>query len=273
MLLSITTRIVTDSNAMLPRDLVSRFGILEVPLTVVIDGVAHHEHRVVLADFYDGLRAGGSVSTAAPSPGEILATYREAVADGADSIVSIHVGSNQSGTVNAARLAAGEVTAPVTIVDTGTASFILGCCVWRAAETLATGAGVADSVRAAETVAGGAGSVFTIGEIARAAGGGRIAVAEGPGVPVFASEGPDMYEIDRVTSEAAAVEAMVTEVAKHPGVLRVGVGHADAPGPAGTLEDALRSLPQVTEIVRYVVGPSVAAHTGAGTFGAVFHPI
>ena len=36
---------------------------------------------------------------------------------------------------------------------------------------------------------------------------------------------------------------------------------------------ALRAVPQVAEVTRYVVGPSVAAHTGAGTFGAVYHPI
>lgn len=273
MLLFIAARIITDSNAMLPAELAARFDILQVSLTIVVDGRAHPEHEIDLPEFYDQLRSGKPISTAAPSPGEVLATYQCALAAGAESILSIHVGSNQSATINAARLAATEIDAPVTIVDTGTASFIEGCCVWRAAEVLATGASVDAAAHAASTVAGDARSVFTIGEISRATDGGRLAVREGAGVPVFMSSGPNMHEVDRVTSEAAAVALMTTQIADHPGPLRIGIGHADAPGSADALERSLRALPNVTETIRYLVGPSVAAHTGAGTFGAVYHPI
>lgn len=273
MLLPIAVRIVTDSNAMLPAELAARFDILEVPLTIVVDGRARPEHEVDLPEFYDQLRRGTPISTAAPSPGEILATYRRAVAAGAESILSIHVGSNQSATISAVRLAAHDLDVPVEIVDTGTASFIEGCCVWRAAEVLASGAGLDQAAQAAAAVAVDARSVFTIGEISRATAGGRLAVHDGVGVPVFASTGPDMHELDRVTSEADAMAVMTAQVAAHPGPLRVGIGHADAPEAADALERALGSLPNVAESIRYLVGPSVAAHTGAGTFGAVFHPI
>ena len=273
MLLSIATRIVTDTNAMLPRELVARFGILEASLTIVVDGLACAERDVDLAEFYVQLRSGTPVSTAAPSPGEILAAYQQAIAEGAREILSIHLGSNQSATVDAARLAAREVPIAVTVVDTGVSSFLEGCCVWRAAEALAAGASADAAVDAAVGVAATAGSVFTIGEIARAVDGGRLAVAAGVGVPVYASSGADMFELDRVTTEEATVEVMAARIAAQPGPLRVGIGDADATGAADTLEGALRRLPNIGETVRYVVGPSVAAHTGAGTFGAVFHPV
>ncbi len=273
MLLCIAARIVTDSNAMLPAELAAQFDILEVPLTIVVDGQARSEHDIDLPEFYDQLRSGKPVTTSAPSPGDILAVYEQAVAAGAESLVSIHVGSNRSATISAVRIAAGQVDVPVTIVDTGTASFIEGCSVWRAAEVLANGADPADAASAAAAVAGEARSVFTIGEIARATGGGRLVVRDGHGVPVFMSSGPDMRELDRVISEADAVAVMTAQVAAHPGRLRVGVGHADAPAAADVLERSLRALPNVAETIRSVVGPSVAAHTGVGTFGAVFHPI
>lgn len=266
-------RVVTDTNAMLPAELATRFDILEVPLTIVIDGRPQLEPEVDLADFYDCLRGGKPITTSAPSPGEILAVYARAVAEGADSILAIHIGSNQSATVNAAHVAAAQLDVPVTIVDTGTASFIEGCCVWRAAETIAAGKDVAAAAQAARAVGHRAGSVFTIGEIDRAASSGRLSVRDGGGVPVFVSSGPDMEELCRVTSEEAAIEVMRERIAEHVEPLRVGIGHADAKGAADALERSLRSLPQVLETIRYVVGPSVAAHTGAGTFGAVFHPI
>ncbi len=273
MLLSIAVRIVTDTNAMLPAELTARFDVLVAPLTIVVDGLACREDEIDLAEFYDQLRAGKPISTSAPSPGDILEVYRAAIAEGAESLLSIHVGSNQSATLSAARLAASEIDAPVTFVDTGSASFIEGCCVWRAGEVLAEGGSVTAAAEAAGVVAREAASVFTIGEITRANEGGRLPVHEGAGVPVFASSGPDMFELGRVTSQDAAIEVMVERIAGHPGRLRVGVGHADAAGAAEALEAAVGALPNVAEITRYLVGPSVAAHTGAGTFGAVFHPL
>lgn len=270
---AIVVRLVTDSNAMLPPDLVDHFDVLVVPLTVVVDGVARLEDEVDLAAFYARLRDGAPVTTAAPSPGELLDAYQRAVDEGADEVLSVHIGSNQSATVGAAHVASEAIGLPVTIVDTGTASFIEGCCAWRAAEVLTAGGGVGAAATAAQEVAASAASVFTIGEITRALRSGRLDVLDGSGVPVFASAGPDMAEIGRATTQAAAVAAMVERVGEAAGPLRVGVGHADAPDDAAALEASLRSLPQVAEVTRYVVGPSVAAHTGAGTFGAVYHPI
>jgi fatty acid-binding protein DegV len=53
---------------------------------------------------------------------------------------------------------------------------------------------------------------------------------------------------------------------------RAGVGHAGAPEIADGLAAALAALTDVTEVVRYTVGPSVGAHTGLGTAGCVFFP-
>jgi hypothetical protein len=86
---------------------------------------------------------------------------------GATEIVSVHVGSAYSGTVNAAQVGARLAPVPVHIVDSESASFALGCCVWAAADATT--------------------SVFTVGEIERARAGKRIQVdAACDGVPVVA---------------------------------------------------------------------------------------
>ena len=143
MLLPITTRLVTDSNAMLPTELAARFDILEVSLTIVVDGLARPEHEIDLPEFYDQLRSGKPISTSAPSPGEILAVYQRADRERARRRSCRSTSARTSPPpISAAQLAAREVDIPVTIVDTGTASFIEGCCVWRAAEALAAGDGI-----------------------------------------------------------------------------------------------------------------------------------
>ena len=55
--------------------------------------------------------------------------------------------------------------------------------------------------------------------------------------------------------------------------LRVGVGDADRPDLGDRLAAALAGAVGVVELTRYEVGPSVGAHSGPGTVGAVWAPV
>ena len=270
--------LVTDSNAQLPVDLRERYQVGVVPLTVVVDDEPYREGvDITSADFYDRLAAGASVSTAAPSPGAVLAVYEEQAAAGATQILSIHIGSNTSATVNAVTVAAGSSPVPVEIVDTGTASFAVACCVWAAGEALAAGADVGYAADVVRRVADELGNVFIVGALDLARRGGRLAAAaaEGEGLPVLALAGGQMQPVGRAHDVESAVDAMTdyfVEVAA--GVpQRVGVGDALTPELAGEYAARLADRPEVTELVRYEIGPSVGAHTGAGTVGACFFPV
>ena len=264
--------LVTDSNAMLPTSLVARLGAYVVPLTVTVDGVSMREDDTLdFAAFYARLRDGAAITTAAPSPGEFVAGYQELAAAGATEIVSVHVGHAFSGTINAAHIAATMSVVPVHIVDSGVASFALGCAVWAAADTLAVGGNATAAVLAAESVAANTTSVFTVGEPDRARTGGRLPVGpSATGIPVLAMSGAESEILGTAMSTRDAVGKMVNYLAKHvTRPVRIGVGDADHPEAGDALAAALASLDQVREIIPYRVGPTVAAHTGAGTFGAV----
>jgi len=275
----VTTALVTDSSAQLPAALRDRYRVRVVPLTVVLDGQPYREGvDLTTADFYARLRAGAEVSTSSPSPGDVLAVYEEAVAGGATEILSIHIGSNTSATVNAVKLAAGGSAVPVEIVDTGTASFAVACCVWAAGDLLADGGTplvtAADAARAA---AAEVANVFIMGGLELARRGGRLAadVDDSAGLPVLALTGGEIRSVAHVHDVEAAIAAMTEYVrataAGRP--QRLGVGDAVAPDLADELEAALHPLPQVAELVRYEIGPSVGAHTGPGTVGACFFPV
>jgi DegV family protein with EDD domain len=271
--------LVTDSNAQLPADLRERYQVGVVPLTVVVDGTPYKEGvDITTAEFYERLQRGAEVSTAAPSPGEILAVYEQVVSAGATEILSIHIGSNTSATVNAVNVATSGSPVPVEVVDTGTASFAVACCVWAAGEALNGGGDLADAGAVARRVADTVGNVFIVGALDLARRGGRLAAdaveAEGEGLPVLALSGGQMNVVGNVHDAEAAVDAMtehfVEAAAGAP--QRVGVGGAVAPDLAGEYAARLERLPEVAELVRYEIGPSVGAHTGPGTAGACFFP-
>ncbi|MDP1807155.1 MAG: DegV family protein [Acidimicrobiales bacterium] len=169
--------LVTDSNAQLPPELAERYGVEVVPLSVTIDGEEYLEGvDLDAAEFYARFqRRRPVVSTAQPSPGRFAEAYEAVAASGATEILSIHIGSSVSGTVNSARLASQVAPVPVRIVDTGTASFAVSLCLWEAAEAIAAGATLEEAAAAAERVGAAVGNVFVVGALDVARAGGRLA--------------------------------------------------------------------------------------------------
>ena len=270
--------LVTDSNAQLPADLRERYHVGVVPLTVVVDDQPYLEGvDITAADFYARLADGASVSTAAPSPGAVLTVYEELVAAGATEVLSVHIGSNTSATINAVKVAASSSPVHVEIVDTGTASFAVACCVWAAGEVLAEGGDLAHAADAARRVAGWVGNVFIIGALDLARRGGRLApdADDAEGLPVLALAEGQMHPVGHVHDVESAVDAMTEYLVESAAGVpqRVGVGDALTPDLATEYAARLATKPEVAELVRYEIGPSVGAHTGAGTVGACFFPV
>jgi DegV family protein with EDD domain len=271
--------IVTDSNAQLPPELVERYSVEVVPLTVTIDGVDYAEGVDLDADaFYARFaEASPTVSTSQPSPGRFAEAYARVAERGASEILSIHLGSAISGTLNSARIATSGSPVPVRLVDTGTASFGVACCVWEAAEAVAAGATAAEAGAVAERLGSRVGNVFVVQALDLARAGGRLAVnveAEASAIPVLSLVDGEIKAVGRASDVEEAATVMADYVTLAGESLKVAVGIADkAAAPFWTaLEARLTGAEQVKAIVRYRVGPSVGVHTGPGTAGAFFYP-
>ena len=271
----------TDSNAQLPPDLAARYGVAVVPLTVTVDGRDHLEGVDLDADGFYACFAGGAtptVTTGAPSPGRFAAAYAGLAEAGADEILSVHIGSAISGTLNAARLGAEASPVPVRLVDTGTASFGVACCLWEAAEAVAAGAGLEEAARVAEQVAARTGNVFVVRALDLVRRGGRMGTAgdalEADAIPVLRLVGGTYQPVAQARTVDEAAGAMAAAVLEGGARLRVGISVADAAGAPlrAALERRLEGAPGILDLVRYRVGPSVGVHTGPGTAGAMWYP-
>ena len=267
-----TVRIVTDSNTMIPLALAAELGITVVPLIVSIGGDELAEDADLdLPEAYRRLRAGEQATTSAPAPGVFAATYDQLASQ---PIVSVHIGASYSGTFNAARVGAESSDAEVRLVDTANASFLAGMCVLAAAEAAVDGGGIDEVVAAAESVAAAVASVFTIAELDRAVAGGRLQITgDESGAPVLLMRGADITALGTVHSADEAADAMFDHVAAIDGPLRLGVGDADAGPVVDELTARLRAARPDDDVIRYAVGPTVAAHAGMGTFGIVYHSV
>jgi fatty acid-binding protein DegV len=141
------------------------------------------------------------------------------------------------------------------------------------------GAAAAEAAAVAESLAPRVGNVFVVRALDLARAGGRL--APGAGALVEADRVPVLSLVEgavQVVGTAADLDeatALMAERVRSAGDgLRVAVGIADADAAPvwQALEAALDDAPEVVEVIRYRVGPSVGAHTGPGTAGAFFWP-
>jgi len=137
-----SVRIVTDSTCDLPAATVSDLGIQVLPLYIrvgdkdYLDGI-----DLTREDFYKDLPGYKDYpTTAVPSPQKFRAMYDSLADQGASEVLSIHISTSLSATVNVATTAAKETTAvPVTVVDSRQLSMGTGFLVQTAAELARAG--------------------------------------------------------------------------------------------------------------------------------------
>ena len=136
-----TVRIVTDSSSCLPPGWAEEHGVTVIPQGVVVDGRAYRENVDLSGDeFYALLRAGAAVTSSQPEPTSFLAAY-SAAREAGEEVVSIHIGSRLSGTLDAAHSLAGAVDPThVHLVDSHSAGLGLGFLVMEAARLAGEGA-------------------------------------------------------------------------------------------------------------------------------------
>jgi DegV family protein with EDD domain len=175
--------IVTDSGVDLTltpderRDL----NVHVVPLVVNLEGQTYREGIDITADeFYRRLAESDAMpTTSQPSAGDFEAVYRKlATAD--PEILSIHMSSGLSGTVNSARIAAASVPeAKVTVIDTKTLSVGAAWQVEAAARALRAGWPLEAVLAMVRRIQEQTHTLFTLKELKYLIHGGRISHMKG----------------------------------------------------------------------------------------------
>ncbi len=271
-------QIVTDSGTDigLSVDQLKELNIHVVPLSITLEGKTYREGVDITTEaFYQLLLLSDRYpTTSQPSAGDFAQTYRRLVEAGDPDILSIHISSGLSGTVNAARSAAKMVPeANVTIIDTKTLSAAAGWQVKAAAEAAARGEPKEAIIPLLQRISAITDSIYTLKELGYLIHGGRISHMKGLLAsilkikPIIGVEkaGGTYVQLGQARSFKRAIDALVDVIARqHPAgsALRCQVLHAHNPAGAQRLHEPLaarfdcRFLPEGT--ISLVLG----AHTG-----------
>ncbi|WP_026343232.1 DegV family protein [Nocardia sp. BMG111209] len=269
--------VVTDSSASLPAESVDELGIVVVPLHVLVDG-----REVTDGDEID--YSSTTVTTSAPSPGELCAAYRRALALSAgDGVVAVHLSRQLSATWEAGRQAVQELDAGdrVRLVDSLSAGLGTGLAVLAAARQAHAGASLEQVFAAAQSAAARGRAFIMVNRTEQLRRGGRLSTA----AAFFGTElvtKPLLQLVDgrlelrekaRTRSKAyAKLVAAAVDAAGGDGAA-VAVQHLGAPEAAETIVTRLiELLPGIRELITAEFGPSLAVHLGAGAVGVLVVP-
>lgn len=133
--------ILTDSTCDLPESIIEEYGIEFVPLTVRIGEEQYKDKTEITSEqFFKRIKQGEVMpSTSQPSAGEFEQKYKE-MSRQYDHIISIHLSSHLSGTIQSAQLAVKQnPEIDVTIIDSKSASMGLGFLVILASKLVNKG--------------------------------------------------------------------------------------------------------------------------------------
>lgn len=135
-------KIVTDSTADLPQDIIADLGITVVPLKVIFgEEVFRDGIDISGPEFYARMKETTILPrTSQPTPAEFVEVFRELGRDGS-TIISIHISSRMSGTFQSACLAKNELPdLDIVVLDSGRVSMVLGLLVLNCARAAKAGA-------------------------------------------------------------------------------------------------------------------------------------
>ena len=279
-------QIVTDSatdTQMLKDD---QLKVHIVPLKVSLGETSYRDGIDISADdFYKELDESGKLPiTSQPSVGEFVEMYRKIAKEDPD-ILSIHLSSGLSGTVDSARAAAKLVPeANITIWDTKTLSAVSGWQVAAAFNAIKAGWSLDRILAKLEEMSASAHTFYTLKELKYLIHGGRISHMKGLVASVLQIK--PFIGVDKITGKyiqagqalsfANALNGLADTISKTlPNIdsIKVQVVHTGNPEGAETLKEKINKAFKCSWLPTGQVSFVLGAHTGPTLVGVAFAPL
>ncbi len=279
-------QIVTDRAADLAPEQLTGLNIHFAPLGIELEGKSYLSGvDLQPEEFYRLLsQTEAFPTTSQPSAGEFATLYRELARSDPD-ILSIHISSGLSGTIDAARAGAKMVPeARVTFFDTLTLSCPEGWQVEAAARALQVGWPLDRIIRQLEAIRQQATGMFTLPLLKYLVHGGRISHLKGlvasllsikPVISVDKISGKYISLAQEVTFKRAVhkMADLVTQTFAEGSRLRIQLLHANNPEGLEILRLRLDQLFKCQYLPPTSIAPVLGAHTGPGLVGLCFGPL
>ena len=276
---------VTDSVACLPKELVDKYAISIVPISLIIEGRVYKDGvDITPTEVYRLLSANKiNPTTSSPTPGDFIQVYRD-LSKSVEGIVCITICSDISmmfDSATKAKLMAEEEKLPVSInlVDSRTAGGAQGFVALAAARAAASGKDLAEVTRTAELMIPRVNMIAVLDTLYYLARAGRIPkIAAWAGSmlkinPILTFAHDRIGMLERARTKPRGVNRLVEIMQERTGgkPVHVNVMHANVADEAATLKERIESEFRCTELFVTDFAPTMGVQAGPGTLALAFY--
>lgn len=276
-------KVITDSTADLPRELVDQYNIEVLPMITSLEGIAYRDGvDLTPTQFYQKLASSKELPhTSQHSPQVLKDAYQKAL-DAGQAVIAIHLSSGMSGTMDAANLVKEMFppTAPLVVIDSRSASLGQGLLALKAAELAAAGEkleAIADEVIALRSRLL---SIFMVDTLKYLLLGGRINKVQAmvgsmldlkPVLHVNPEGKIDQLEKARGRKMALRrLLALMSQYGRNLSGQTVAISHALCPGDAEWMKTEILNQFKVSRVIVGEIGSVIGTHTGPGAVALFF---
>lgn len=277
-------KIITDSAADLPEEIIKEYDIQVLPLLVTY-GEEAYEDGVTMKpkDLFDDMRAGKVFKTAQVPVGNFIDEFRKCVKEGTD-VIYIAFSSALSGTYQGAVMAQKQVLSSnsdikIDVIDTKCASLGFGLVVYYAAKMAKEGKSREEIIDAVNFYSGHIEHIFTVDDLEYLYRGGRVSktAAFVGGLlnikPILDVEEGKLIPLEKRKGRKRVLKRML-EIMEERGLnldeQTVAISHGDDLETASELQDMIKEKFGTRDFVINTIGAAIGAHAGPGTIALFF---
>jgi DegV family protein with EDD domain len=275
--------IVTDSTADMPPELINRYQIAVIPLTVSLHGQEYRDGVDLSAtQFYREVKKGGTLPyTSQPAPGVFMDCYRTLLKK-FDAIISIHLTEVLSGTVRTARMVREMMPeANIAVVDSGSTTVGLGGLVMETARAVQRGVQFDEVVALVKRLRDKMHFVVALDTLDSICRSGRVSKLQAflgsllRIKPILKLTRTEVDLIDKVRSRRDSIAKLLEEFKQQVTLETesiIGIAHTAAEEEAQKLKEIIAETFHHAEIIFAQAGPVLGTHVGAGALALVNIP-
>lgn len=270
-------KIVTDSTADFSQDVIEKYDIHVIPLSISVNGQTYLDRIDLQPDkFIEEMEKAEELpKTSQPAVGSFVELYDRLGEDGSQ-VLSIHLTNGLSGSVATAGTAATMTNTKVTVVDSLFTTHALGYQVIEAAKMAQEGRSLEDILKRIEEVRKNTRLFVVVDTLDNLVKGGRI--GKGKAMlgsllnikPIASVEDGVLNPITKVRSQGQVVKALAKifeEDIAGKTVKAVAIPHAKALPLAQKLKEAVEKISGFTQSEIFFTTPVISTHTGVGAIG------
>lgn len=276
-------KIICDSTAYLPNELIVKYDIDIIPLSVVLGAEVLIETKITNKEFFEKLNKSEHHPTSSqPSVDDIYSIFEKYIARG-DSVIFTSISSKMSGTYSTASsvknmLLEKHPDAQIEIIDSESNCMQMGYSVLAGAKRAAAGGSFEEAVSASRDNIEQSRMLFIPENLKYLQKSGRLSKISAIAasvlniVPILTVNNGSADVFAKIRTRIKAKNTMLSELAHdilNNSVTDIAVLHIDSESEAKKMIESVIALIK-TDVLLSSIGPVIGAHVGPGTIGLVW---